>query len=224
MASLLFIIGVHHSLYSQIRLILTAALSDAHFSWRKKQYLESFNTLYRYGYRKNDFYIVEALKKHGPTFLNNHCNNVYYAKNNNPHVKNNGINEVITLLEALEHFNFDDEDIIIKLTGRHLLLNTNFLNLVRSHQNSADIIVRWATPFVSVYTTLIAMKYKYFKEMILSYAIDDQWIDIEHAAGAYINQKMKTSDLKIIFVNNLGIEANTFGSTTCLCSRGIVYQ
>jgi hypothetical protein len=227
---LLISIILQSTIYSQIRLILTAALPDAHFAWRQKQYLESFKRLYRYGYRKNDFYIVEALRKHGPTFLRNHCDNVYYAKNNNPHFKNNGINEAITLLEAFNYFNFDDEDMIIKMTGRYWLMNNNFFTLVHSLQNSVDAIVCWYKEPQhrgAVYTSLIAMKCKYFKEMIAEFdydAMDQQWTVLEHAVGGYLRHKVANSNFKLLTTDTLGIEAHFFGSTTLSEASGIAYQ
>ncbi len=227
MLLILLINVIQSNIYSQVRLILTAALSDAHFAWRKSQYIKSFNQIYTYGYRKNDFYIVEALKKHGPTFLDEYCNHVYYAQNNNPNFKNNGINEAITLLEAFNHFNFNDDDIIIKMTGRHFLMNDNFLTIVKKNQNDTDAVILYREKDHCVATTLIAMKYKYFREFLenLNYTLMEQnWIVLERAVGEYIERKMKDSHFKIIFVSNLGIEANIFGSTTAPGASGTIYQ
>jgi hypothetical protein len=71
------------------------------------------------------------------------------------------------------------------------------------------------------------MKYKHFKEFLENpnYAMMEQnWIILERAVGEFIESKMNSSNFKIIFVDNLGIEANIFGSTTAPGATGIVYQ
>lgn len=52
-----------------LRILLSAALTDKHFEFRKNQYITSFSTLEKYGY--SDVYIVEALKKKGQPFWTN---------------------------------------------------------------------------------------------------------------------------------------------------------
>ena len=75
-----------------IRIVCTAALTDAFFEFRKQQYIEACFMLTKLGYK--DFYIIEALKKQGPTFLDYCCPHVFYASANNPFLKNNGINDI----------------------------------------------------------------------------------------------------------------------------------
>ena len=84
---------------AKIRIVLTAALTQAHYEFRKNEYIESFTSLKRFGYC--DFYIVEAVTKGGPTFLDTYCNDVFYATANDPLCTNQGVNESKTMLEAL---------------------------------------------------------------------------------------------------------------------------
>ena len=101
-----------HSTKAEVRVILTAALTNNHFELRKNQYIKSLDILSSYDYQNP--YIVEALKKTGPTFLDEYSTNVFYSTCNNPSLKNHGVNEARSLLEALNYFEFADDDIILK--------------------------------------------------------------------------------------------------------------
>lgn len=206
---------------TQIRIILTAALSSNHQAFRKNQYLESFRSLQRLGLTKDDIYIVEALKKTGPTFLDEYSSHVYYAQNNNASFKNNGINEAITLLEALDYFKFDDDDIIIKLTGRHQLTSNEFLQIIEANPNY-DMYIK-INPDGAALTLTFAMRCQYMKEMYSSMNLNAMGYSrraIEHEVARYI--KLKTQ-LKILYVQTLHVKADVFGSTTCPGMTGTFY-
>jgi len=142
--SAVIVLSAFFPLNAEMRIILTAALTDNHFEFRKNQYIESLNILADYGYQNP--YIVEAIKKVGPTFLDDYSTNVFYATCNNPSSINHGANEARTLLEALEHFQFADDDIILKLTGRYQLLSDRLLRIIKKNQNNFDA-------FISDYTS-----------------------------------------------------------------------
>ena len=128
-----------------------------------------------------DFYIVEALKKSGPTFLETYSNNVFYATVNNQNLRNHGINEAKTLLEACEHFNFDPEDMVIKLTGRHRVTSDLLIKVVENNPG-VDAFVK-VNEDGNVFTVGFAMKYKYLKEMF------------ENIDYNYINEQMIQSNI-----------------------------
>src|SRR5579872_4118245 len=197
----------------EIRMVLGAALTDNYYEFRKKQYLESFRILSNLGI--NDFYIIEAVKKKGPTFLEDYCKNVFYASTNNPHYRNNGINESKTLLEGLYYFNFDPEDIIIKLTGRYHLLSDYFINIVKENP-TYDAFVK-KDDHGQIHTACFAMRNKYLIEMYqtIDYgSMERHMINIEHEANKYISNKIKTGSLKVLFVDKLDVVANQYGSAS----------
>lgn len=211
---------------AQIRIILTAALSSNHEAFRKKQYLESFRCLQRLGFTKNDLYVVEALKKTGPTFLDEYSSHVYYAQNNDASFKNNGANEALTLLEALDYFQFDDDDIIIKLTGRHQLTSRYFLQLITSKPNYDAYFKFHPNVKDYAYTVTFAMRCKCYKEMLQSidlYTIGNTICAIEEPIANYLYTQVKAGKLKLYTVDKLHVTANVFGSTTCPAMAGTFY-
>lgn len=198
----------------KIRIICTAALTDAHFEFRKKQYIHAFETLKSYGYE--DFYIIEACKKYGPSFLNDYSKNVFYAQTNDLTLKNNGINEAKTLLEGCKYFNFDPDDIIIKLTGRHSLLSDFILKTVESHPE-IDAFIK-VNENENVFTVGFAIRYKYLKEMYeqMDYASAERFMTpIEYKVGDYFRSKKTAVPLlKVFYLNKLDIYAELHGSST----------
>jgi hypothetical protein len=198
---------------AKIQVICTAALADSYYEFRKQQYIDAFTILAQYGY--SNVFIVEALKKHGPTFLEDYSTHVFYATRNNPSLKNQGINEAITLLEACEHFNFDPEDMIIKFTGRHKLISDYFLKIVENNPEF-DAFVK-VNEDENVFTLGFAMRYKYLKEMYetIDYSdLNEKMIPIEYRIGDYIKWKKKTANFKVYYLDKLGMTANLLGSTT----------
>ena len=99
-----------------------------------------------------------------------------YAQKNNLAFINNGVNEAVTLLEAIEHFGFDDNDMIIKLTGRHRIKSDNFFRLVKENPNF-DAYFKFRKPDVTgqewACTVVFAMRYKYLKHMYNSINLED---------------------------------------------------
>ena len=200
---------------AHIRVVLTAALTDAHSEFRKKQYIESFSILNSYGYGPKNIYVVEALKKQGPTFLQDYSSHVFYATVNNPNFKNHGINEAATLLEGINYFGFDDEDMIVKFTGRHQLTTDYLLRFVEEH-SEYDAIVK-VNSDGNVYTLGFAMRCKYIKEMfsLMDFeAMGYVMRPIEYDVGDYIKWKVKQGNFRVFYVDKLHMKANIFGSST----------
>lgn len=195
------------------KIMLTAALTDAHYEFRQQQYIESFNILKVLGYE--NFYVVEALKKQGPTFLDDYSKHVFYSTVNGTCFRNQGINEARTSLEATYHFKFESEDMIIKLTGRHLFLSDYFLKLVANNPDY-DAFVK-IDDNGDVFTVCFAMKCKYFQEMYEHMDFNNmevRWINLEHEVGNYIKQKVREGQFKVYYVDKLDVKADNFGSST----------
>lgn len=211
------------NLFAVIRVVCSAALTHNHFEYRKQQYIEAFGKIATFGYPK--FYVIEAVKKHGPTFLNDLTPHVFYATVNNPNLRNNGINEALTMLEGCKHFNFDPEDIIIKLTGRHSIISDH---LFKSIENNCD-----ADAFVkinedgNVFTLGFGMRYKYLKEMFetIDYGpLERGMIPLEYRVGDYIKRKKREGNFKVIYLDKLDIRADVYGSSTAPGVSGIGYH
>lgn len=211
----ILVIFIPKTVLATVRIVCSAALTDQYFEFRQQQYIDSFNILARLGYP--DFYVVEAVRKKGPTFLENYTKNVFYATVNNPRLRNNGINEAKTLLEGCRHFHFDPNDIIIKLTGRHSFITDYLIKLVENNQGF-DAFVK-VNEDENAWTVGFAMRYKYFKEMFenIDYdSVEKNMIPIEYKVGDYIKkQKKENTSFKVFYLDRLDIKANLYGSSTC---------
>lgn len=204
-----------NTLYCQVRIVLSAALTDPYFDLRKDQYIKSFNILDQLGYK--DFYIIEAVKKQGPTFLDNYSKNVFYSSMNNPKFRNHGINEAMTLYEGVCHFNFAPEDMIIKFTGRYHLLTDSFIKLVENNLDY-DAIVRFdvGRNKSRICSGGFAMKCKYFKEMCEKMdcaKMENKLIILEVEMGNYLKSKQNAENFKVLYVDKIDIKADYHGST-----------
>lgn len=205
---------------AEVRLVLSAALTDSFFEFRKQQYIESFAILSKYGYPNP--YIIEAIQKKGLTYLDEHSSNVFYAQNNNARLRNKGINEARTMLEGLKHFNFSPDDMIIKLTGRYHFKSDYFLRLVENSQQY-DAIVRFS-PDGQQDTCCFAMKNKHLQEMFesLDYkAMEHHMINLEYAVAKYVQKKMRAEGFKVLVVEKMDLQANYHASSTNPGAEGI---
>lgn len=199
---------------ADVRLVLTAALTDAYYSFRKQQYVASFNQLYNYGFTPASIYIIEAVKRKGPTFLEAFSQHVFYATVNDQSLVNKGLNEITTLFEGLKYYNFDPDDIVIKMTGRYYLLSDYCLKTVYEKQNQYDVFVKRDGPCM-VRTFIFAMRVKYLMELlseidIYEYEKKGQWV--EHAFAQYINRNI--GKLRVCFLDHLDIALNRYGQST----------
>ncbi len=68
---------------------------------------------------------------------------VCYTDNNRLPFKSKGVNEVLDIKEVIERFNIQDEDTIIKLTGRYRSLSPLFFNEVLENENRYDAFVKF---------------------------------------------------------------------------------
>jgi len=208
---------ITHCAQTEMRLILTSALTDSFFEVRKEQYLEAFRILRSLGY--NDFYIIEGFRNAGPSFLDEHSKNVFYSTAQDLTLASrlNGINEAKTCLQGVNYFDFDPDDMIVKLTGRYHLVNDSFFKTVQNNINNYDAIVKINPGNGNIYTLCFAMKCKYYKEMYetLDYhAMQYQQIDLETQVGNYVKRKIAEGNFKILYVDKLDVKAILYGTST----------
>ena len=197
---------VAYSQAASIKIIYTAALLDRHFEGRKQEYIHTLRVLSQLGYEP---YIVEAIKKKGPTFLDQYCTKVFYAQSNNPNLRNKGVNEASTMLEAFNYFDFDDEDMIIKLTGRYYFESTLLFQRIEKNPDY-DAFVKSHYPG-EFFTGCFAMRYKYFKHMLeqLDFAtMEKHFISVEHEVAEYI----KKAQIRFLQLNRLGVAGRNYAS------------
>lgn len=193
-----FAVSDASSMQSKIRVVCTTALIPDKYEERKKQYIHSLQKLQTMGC---DFYVVESCKK-GPTFLDEYCNNVCYTQSNNPSWAkgkgNYGLNEVLSLTIGLQHFNFDPDDMIIKLTGRYALEKDEFIRLVENNPQADAFLRAWNDS--DAYTGLFAIRLKYLVDFLNSIDfVKMERTPIEHVFGRYITQ-LRANGANIFYI------------------------
>ena len=199
-------LGYCLNLSSTVRILCTAALIKQNNELRKTEYINCLERLKHYGMKP---YIVESCHSIGPTFLDDHAFHVCYTGTNNPRLRNKGVNEALSLIAALEYFNFDDNDMIIKLTGRYILEPADFINTVKNNPDVDAVVKR--NPDGQVFAVCFAMRCNHMKTMLNNLNFDSMernMINLEREVGTYIDRKQ----LHYLKINHIGLSGRVGGS------------
>lgn len=193
-----------------IRIICTSALIPYNYEMRKEEYILGLQLIKNYGY---DPYVFEACSHLAPTFLEEHANHVFYSNLNDPRLINKGVNEATSMLAGFNHYQFNDDDMIIKLTGRYHLVSRDFIQTVEDHPE-VDIFVKadpnYPIPLGYVYTGCFAMRYKLFKQMLEEIDLvqmEKDLLDIERVVANFA-KKFSDEGGNVMYMEDLGLSAN----------------
>ena len=121
-----------------IYLIITCSINNksgiVDFEQRKKNYLESITQTLSILPPNIKPIIVEnnGLRE---TYLDNFQCDVHYTNNNSVNYVHKGVNELCDIKYIIEKYNINDDDVIIKLTGRYHPIDDSFYNLVMNYNN-----------------------------------------------------------------------------------------
>jgi hypothetical protein len=103
---------------------------------------------------------------------------VIYTENNRQQFKSKGANELMDVKEAIERYGIEDDDIVIKLTGRYRALSPKFFKEVIENENKFDAFVKFfgtCSLKFEQYDCILgcyAMRVKYIK-LFNEYSIDN---------------------------------------------------
>lgn len=180
---------------------------------RKKRYIEAITeSLKHFPVRT---IIVENNGKR-ETFLDTFVSNkvsVLYTNNNIHDFKNKGINEMLDIKEVIRYYDIDDNDIIIKLTGRYKVISPLFLNKIIEDEQNYDAFVKFfgvSTLKYEKYDCILgyyAMRAKYLK--LFNYLSIANYQSAEIAFAKYIRlcgcrlKEIEKLDLECLFSDNL---------------------
>jgi len=200
-----------------IKVLLTAALIDQAAEMRKNEYIHSINIFRNLGINP---YIVESIKV-GPTFLNNFVSRIIYPQVNIP-AHNKGVNELRSLIAALNQFDFKDDDMIVKLTGRYYFKDDTFLKTILAHPNIDGFVKLDNNPHTpkskSIHTGCFALRCKYLKQILPTIdqvTMETNMINFEELVGNAIYQLYQEGKINVMYLDTLGIVANVFGNGGC---------
>jgi hypothetical protein len=181
-------------------IVTTSLFNDS--SIRKSQYINGIRKLKKILDNNNEIIIVENNGKRS-TFLDTLGCKVFYTNNNFLETPNRGHKELQDILDTITEFKINDDDFIVKMTGRYILHdNSEFINIVK--KDIYDCVIKYGPYFKPVnhkvddcITGLIGMRCSYIKQIELpgdTVAIEWNWA--------------KATNLieKIYMVDKLGID------------------
>jgi hypothetical protein len=141
--------------------------------------------------------------------------NLFYTHtNSNRAFEKKGMKEFHDLLLLADKYDFDDDDMIIKLTGLYTLEDPNiFLNTVVQHELYFDAFIKWMDVIQEKYfyddccLGLYAIRFKYLKEFnYIEMATDPS---MEQVFARYVRSAVPAA--RIFSIEHLGLwrERNT---------------
>lgn len=154
--------------------LITTSLIEENKEIREAQYTRAITYVIR---RLAEFPIkIIIIENTGrsESFLDTLGAEVFYTKNNSIPTKNYGIKEIRDIIECMDAYNIQDEDYVVKMTGRYFLSDSSpFINeIIRLRQIPADAIVKYGwwepsqrTPHANCITGLICMRAKYIRQI-----------------------------------------------------------
>jgi hypothetical protein len=191
----------------EFKILYTSALIPLKFEERKKEYIQCLQILRKFD-ALDRTYIVESGPYTPLSFFEEFTDRVFYANTNDPSMINKGANEAKACLAAFDYFDFQDEEMIVKLTGRYLFNSDEFLRFVATHPEADAIGSPHAA--LGIMTGCFAMRGKHYKRMLreLDFTqMELELIDIERIVERWF-KKMAAEGAKVIYLDKIGITAN----------------
>jgi hypothetical protein len=189
---------------ANIKILYTAAILNHRQEERQAEYEKNIKILNSFWYEP---YIVEACSG-GPTFFNEIAHHICYTQSN-LQVRNKGVNEVRSIRKGLEQFKFDDNDMVIKITGRYFFKNEFLLRMIEDNPEvDGFILMESVTHFAC--SGCFALRYKYFKRLLKNINIEQMeryWIDFERIVIDYARLIEKNESAHIKYLDELGVQA-----------------
>jgi len=177
---------------------------------RKLEYITGINKLKQIIFNlkiKNYKIIIMENNNNKYTFLNTLNCITFYTANNFLRTKNKGYKELKDILDCINKFNINDNDFIVKMTGRYILEpDSEFMNVIKNIDNTKyDCVIKYGSYFNPVnykmndcITGLIGMTSGYIKK--IEKPKENEPVEWKWGKVTYLIE-----DKKIFIVNKLGI-------------------
>lgn len=186
-----------------MKIFFTTAIIDNFYSERKQEYIDSFETLSNF-LNKQNIYIIECYSNH-VNFLEN-LNPVFYT-NTHKDLKNKGVKEAMGLISFIlnNKYNIEDNEIIIKQTGRYKLLNNDAINTINN--TFFDCYTKIQLEYNQCFTGFFALRFKYLKEFLFNLDLikmEKESINIEKELYNFITKK----NINTYIYSNINLYSN----------------
>jgi len=183
-------------------ILFTSALKEMFFEKRREEYINSYNQIKKICNHK--IQILECLDYgDSKTFLDELSDNVLYTRKNYI-FKNKGVNEILNIKYFLEQTTLDDEEMIVKITGRYLLNSSFFID--KCEQSRSDVIMV-KDNHDQVFFGCVCMK----KKVLLKFIIETDWIQVESRfqnIEKVFSDFLKKENFSILQLNEVDIICN----------------
>lgn len=202
--------NLKQKVHTNVKILYTAAIIKDQTPERQAEYEKSIQVLNSYWYEP---YIVEACVM-GPTFFNDIAQYVCYTQTNLD-VRNKGVNEVRSIRRGLMDFNFDDDDMIVKITGRYFFKNDLLLRMIEDNPD-VDGFISIYTMTHFAFTGCFALRYKYFKEIMNKISLvqmEQYWIDVERVIMDYVRSIENDQSARIKYIDELHLEVSGYNGS-----------
>jgi len=173
---------------------------------RKQRYTDSINAIL--SFVKDDPEIKPIIVENNgvrKTFLDDLGCDVVYTNNNMQYFHHKGVNELLDIKQVIRQYNIQNDDYIIKLTGRYRLLNRTFIDQVKCGVDIKDAFVKFFNVCTLQYMFddcvlgLFAAKAKYLKMFGYSCVRSPECEFADHL-------RKRVAPLKIEEIQDLGLE------------------
>lgn len=158
-----------------IYLIITTCIENKHGiqndDSRKTRYIDCIQQTLSLLQKQNSSIIPIIVENNGlrKTYLDVFDCDILYTNHNQKNNKYKGVNELLDIKEVISHYQIQDDDMIIKLTGRYKLFDLTFISLIESNP-SKNVFIKFFDVYSQQYKQndcvlgLFAIKCKYLKE------------------------------------------------------------
>lgn len=201
------IIHIIRMIYLIITTCINNKFGDLNIDHRKERYLLCIQTIL--DLLKDNTSIKPIIVENNGmrhTYLNDVSCDVVYTNNNMTRCRHKGVNELLDIKHVLDSYSIEDDDTIIKLTGRYKLLDNSFLQLVMEQCSTKDAFVKFFNVCTKQFMSndcvlgLFALKCKYLKQF--NYVSTVQSPEVEFAT--FVRKVIEKE--KIVEVDDLKLE------------------
>lgn len=128
-------------------LIITTSINNkvgkTNHNHRKNRYINSINSTLNLIKNKNIKPIIVENNEKRQTYLDGLNCDIVYTDNNRLHFKEKAVNELYDIKHVINHYKIQEDDVVIKLTGRYKILNSSFFDLVENNFGKYDSFVKF---------------------------------------------------------------------------------
>jgi len=177
---------------------------------REVMYREAINLTLKYLPKDIKPIIVENNGKR-KTYLDEFGIPILYTENNKNHYWHKGCNELEDIKAVLQAFNIQDEDMVIKITGRYNPISDAFFRLVQTEESNYDGFVKFFNVCTKEFMTndcvlgLFALKAKHLKKYEMTDTVRSPEVQFATFCRELNVKEVKQLDIRCIFADTLEV-------------------